>query len=335
MPINDALPEAFDGCIRTVWPALLLAPRDYLIEVCRRLDEAGVRQAVHDRDSEKLFDWIIRSLARQGISNHAAEVFLARNGSPTIEEISGLIATEARCPRLRCWWSFEGCGYRRSTGSCNTPHHRLGCPITLIPARKGALAEAAVGLWLFIRDVADGDLVDWIDRRLAAVDASLQGIRRLASMRAALLEPLVEIPGTGPKVWSMIMSELLLGADPERSTWIEVGASFVAIDSLVHAFLHRTGVLRRLGADHNYGRGCYGPDGCARVIERLASAIDARKFDLTFPACFPRWVQFAIWYFCAADGWAICNANKIDDQVGCDQQFCPAFHSCDRLPITS
>ena len=335
MPINNALPDVFHGCIRKVRPALLLAPGDYLGDVCQRLDETGVRQAVHDRDSGKLFDWIIRSLARQGISNHAAEVFLTRNGSPAFAEITNLVTSDARCPRLRCYWTFAGCGYRRSTGTCNTPHHRIGCPVTLIPARKGALAEAAVGLWLFIRDVADGDLVDWIDRRLAAVDASLEGIRRLASMRAVLLEPLVEIPGTGPKVWSMILAELLLGADPKRSKWIEAGASFVAVDSLVHGFLHRTGVLDGLGAEHLYGATCYGPDGCARVIERLAIAIDARKFAPTFPSCFPRWVQFAIWYFCAADGWAICNANKIEDQVGCDQQFCPAFHSCDRLPITS
>ena len=236
-------------------------------------------------------------------------------------------------PRLRCWWSFEGCGYRRSTGSCNTPHHRLGCPITLIPARKGALAEAAVGLWLFIRDVADGDLVDWLDRRLVAVDTSLEGIRRLASMRAALLEPLVEIPGTGPKVWSMILAELLLGADPERSTWVETGASFVAVDSLVHSFMHRSGILQQLGAGHAYGPACYGREGCLAVIERLASLIDAREFNPAYPAVFPRWVQFAIWWFCAADGWAVCNATVIDDQIGCEQRFCPAFRHCERLPM--
>ena len=33
--------------------------------------------------------------------------------------------------------------------------------------------------------------------------------------------------------------------------------SLVAVDTLVHNFLHRTGILRRLCADHPYGDRCY------------------------------------------------------------------------------
>ena len=49
---------------------------------------------------------------------------------------------------------------------------------------------------------------------------------------------------------------------------------------------------RRLDADHSYGAGCYGPGGCADIIEpgRRAS-IDARQFNPAFPATFPRFVQ--------------------------------------------
>ena len=70
---------------------------------------------------------------------------------------------------------------------------------------------------------------------------------------------------------------------------------FISItNSLVHAFLHRTGILRRLGASHPYGAGCYGPKGCAAVIAGLAERVDARAYNPAFPVVFPRWVQHAI-----------------------------------------
>jgi hypothetical protein len=40
----------------------------------------------------------------------------------------------------------------------------------------------------------------------------------------------------------------------------------IAIDTLVHNFLHRTGILERLGAGHPYGLGCYQPNGCADIM---------------------------------------------------------------------
>lgn len=332
MALSKASAEEIEKCIRVLRPALLLAPRKYLDDLRQRLADEGTASAVRRRDSAALFDWIVRLLARQGISNQAAEAFLARKGSPTLEQIAGLMSSEARCPRLQSYWHFEDCGYRRSTGTCNTPHHLVGCPVAAIPARKGTLAEAAVALWLFIRDICDSDLIGWIDRRLAAADAG-GGAGRAAAMRSAILTPLTDIVGTGSKVWSMILAELLLGADPGRERWTMTGASFIAVDSLVHAYLRRTGILRRLGAEHQYGPACYAPGGCADVIAALAGRIDAREFNPTFPAVFPRWLQFAVWWFCAADGWATCNGDKIDDARGCKQQFCPVFEDCARLPM--
>ena len=329
------LPEAWLRCMEAIRPALVLAPRSYLGNVKERLAEAGVIAAVASRDTPVIFDWIVRLLARQGISNHAAEVFLERNGSPTFLDIADHMSKDARCSRLRCHWSFEGCGYRHSTGFCSTPHHQLGCPVTVIPARKGALAEAAIGLWLFVRDVCGGDFVSWIDDRLVAADPGLDAPERGLMMRAALLEPLTNVVGTGPKVWSMILAELLLGGDAARERWVTTGASFVAVDSLVHAYLHRTGILERLDAAHRYGSACFAPGGCTEVIAALADRIDAREFDPGAPAVFPRWVQSAIWSFCAADGWSVCNGTKIDDAVGCEQRFCPAFRHCSRLPLLS
>jgi hypothetical protein len=152
-------------------------------------------------------------------------------------------------------------------------------------------------------------------------------------MREALLAPLVNVANTGPKLWSMILPELLLVGDPDRERWVTTGASFVAVDSLVHAHLHRTGILRRLDAEHPYGEGCYRAGRCAEIIENLARLIDAREFDPDFPATFPRFVQHAIWLFCAALGRDICNGNSIDDRRACSQRFCPTSPTCDRVPL--
>jgi hypothetical protein len=73
----------------------------------------------------------------------------------------------------------------------------------------------------------------------------------------------------------------------------------IAVDTLVHNFLHRTGILRRFRADHAYGLACYRPGGCAEIIEAVAHQIDARQFDRRFPRAFPRFVQHAIWRYCS------------------------------------
>jgi len=127
------------------------------------------------------------------------------------------------------------------------------------------------------------------------------------------LEPLCCIHGVSSKVLSMACANLLLGADPSRERWVTTGASMVAVDTLVHNWLHRTGSLRRLGAEHAYGPACYGPTGCASIIEETARRIDARQFCPDGPAFFPRLLQKAIWMFCAEAHLGICNGNRIDD----------------------
>jgi hypothetical protein len=107
----------------------------------------------------------------------------------------------------------------------------------------------------------------------------------------------------------------------------------VAVDTLVHNFLHRTGILRRLSADHQYGDQCYRPGGCAEILHLLAAHIDARQFNPAFPAIFPRFVQSAIWAYCAEDGLAICNGNRIDDAARCDNGHCQLFRRCDRIAL--
>ena len=77
------------------------------------------------------------------------------------------------------------------------------------------------------------------------------------------------------------------------------------------------------------------PAGCAAIIEALARRIDARDFNPAFPVSFPRFVQHAIWRFCAEGMLDICNGNRIDDRARCENRYCPVFDECDRTCLNA
>ena len=165
-------------------------------------------------------------------------------------------------PSSRATGTFMAADYTKLRRTCTEPDHISRCPLPTHDLRNGRLNQTAYALYLFIRDIADGDLIGWIDQRLQAAN-SPAGPDRLARMRDAVIAPLREIHGVSDKVLTMALSSLLLGAPSKLRLWPEVGASMIAIDTLVHNFLHRTGILRRFGAAHAYGAACYRPGGCA------------------------------------------------------------------------
>jgi hypothetical protein len=152
-------------------------------------------------------------------------------------------------------------------------------------------------------------------------------------MRAAIVNEFCMISGVSSKVINMTLATLLLGADPNRTKWIETGGSMIAVDTLVHNFLHRTGILFRHSAQHAYGTACYGPNGCEGLLDRLARTIDARQFNPSFPSYFPRFIQSAIWRFCAEAHADVCNGLQIDDTARCKRRDCPLFNACGRIPL--
>jgi hypothetical protein len=133
----------------------------------------------------------------------------------------------------------------------------------------------------------------------------------VATARDALIAPLRNVYGVSDKVLAMALSAMLMGAGKRRSLWFKVGATFIVIDTLVHNFLHRSGILQRFGADHAYGSGCYRPGGCCEILELIAARIDASAFNPTFPQVFPRFVQSAVWRYCAEGGLDICNGGIV------------------------
>jgi hypothetical protein len=196
--------------------------------------------------------------------------------------------------------------------------------------RNGRLNQTAYSLFLFIRDIADDDLVAWIDRQLAEPDNRTDP-DRITRMIESLVGPLRQIHGVSDKVLMMTLSSLLLASN--KMIWSEVGASMIAVDTLVHNFLHRTGILDRLGATHPYGAACYRANGCADIIQTVSTTIDARPFNRTFPQVFPRFVQHAIWRYCAQSHLNICNGNCIDDRQACQNRYCHLYPQCDHKPL--
>lgn len=324
--------SAWDHLLAVTRPALALAAPSFLTDLAAELRAAGIVAAIARREVAPLFDWVMRSVSLQGISDAAAFAFDAAHGGITHHQIAAGLAAPPSCPRLACYWSFADCGYRKGTGACAEPRHRPACPLPRHDLRKGGLNVASYALWLFLRDVCGGDPVGWIDERLTAADLGIGAPHRAARLRAALLAPLSGITGIGPKLWAMLLADLLLASDPARERWVAAGAGMIAVDSLCHNFLHRTGSLRRLGLEHPYGPACHGPDGCLAAIEGLAARFDARTVNPAFPATFPRLVQHALWHFCAGDA-GTCNGNRIDDRQPCRLRFCPAGPACDRRPL--
>jgi hypothetical protein len=294
------------------------------------LVENGILDAIEAHDTAKLFDWIVPAFSFQGITDAIAFDYMEQHGVLTWAAIAADLETKPSCPKLESYWQFHDCGYRKVAGTCNQPDQFSACPLPRHPLRKGLLNQTAYSLFLFIRDLGDGDLVAWIDRRLAEADDP-EDPDRAVRMGEALVGPLRQVYGVSDKLLTMSLSGFLLAS--QRPRWTEAAAHMIAIDTLVHNFLHRTGILDRLGASHRYGLACYRPGGCAEIIRSVSAAIDARQFNRSFPPVFPRFVQLAIWRYCAQSGFDVCNGNRIDDRQACQNQYCRLYWRCDRKPL--
>ena len=292
-------------------------------------NDAGLVGAVETHDTAKIFDWLMWILSFQGISDAVADGYIDRNGNVTWSEIKRSLRQKPGCHKLQGYWGFTGCQYHKGFQTCAEPDHFDECPLPRHRLRNGRLNQTAYSLFLFIRDIAGGDIVDWIDQQLA----DHAGTNDLAAARTSLLEPLRNVHGISDKVVAMALATLMMGAGASRPGWFEVGASFIVVDTLVHNFLHRTGILERLGAAHLYGPACYRTGGCSDVLIAIAQGIDARRFNPEFPQVFPRFVQHAIWRYCSQSWLDVCNGNQIDDTGQCTNMWCRLYSRCDRLVL--
>jgi len=144
---------------------------------------------------------------------------------------------------------------------------------------------------------------------------------------------MTHIHGVSHKVINMVLSALLMAGDRERPRWQTAGQAMLVIDTLIHNWFHRTGILKSFGAEHLYGPRCYQPNGCANIIADVAHGIDASRLSSAYPKVFPRFIEFCIWWFCAESGFNQCNGNRINDRRRCRELDCPVIARCGRVTL--
>src|SRR5436305_7823859 len=127
---------------------------------------------------------------------------MEQHGRVHWHDLAAALSHLPSCRKLSCYWAFEGCGYRKGSGVCANPEHQPECPLPRHDLRNGRLNQTAYSLFLFMRDLAEDDIVGWIDNRLAAVPAALVSDRP-ARLRLALLDPLRHVYGVSNKVLAM------------------------------------------------------------------------------------------------------------------------------------
>jgi hypothetical protein len=325
--ILNTAPLAY--AVRIIHQVCCLAGSFDLIEEFR---DQALCAAIDRRDSAALFDRLMHDFSFQGISDEIAANYMRRYGQATWRSVRKNLTARPSCPKLQSYWHFHDCRYEKTSRTCAEPDHLAACPLPTHRLRNGHLNQIAYSLYLFIRDVAEADLVGWIDHRLAQANES-GAPDPLLQARVGLIEPMRNVYGVADKILAMAMSGILIGASDVRPRWLEVGVHLIAVDTLVHNFLHRTGILRRFEASHPYGTGCYRAGGCADIVRLVASQIDARQFNRSFPQVFPRFVQLAIWRYCSQQGFDICNGNRLDDRQRCQNRFCRLYGICDRIRL--
>lgn len=173
--------------------AWLAGQPDYLDEVREAVKELDLFNATKRPLSAKIFEWLGAATSYQGISDTVARNYMAVHGRPRWRAIAHG-AKYGSCPLLQSYWHFHGCGYRKSGHTCSMPHLIDSRPLPSHEFRNGNLNQLAYSLFLFIRDVADGDLVGWIDGRLAEAEPG-SNEDRLERMSAAIIKPLAGVQG--------------------------------------------------------------------------------------------------------------------------------------------
>jgi hypothetical protein len=291
-------------------------------------NDDALSKIVEAADTPALFDWLIEQINFQGISDRVAAGYLRRHGSITWRNIDRQLARSPSCPKLANYWHFHRCGYVKSRQHCSCPEHFKGCPVPRTPLRNGRLNQSAYSLFFFIRDIADGDLIGWVDKGLSkGAIATTSGPHVTATPIVAAMRGIF---GVADKVLTMALANLFLAAGPSRKKWQTAGANLVVIDTLVHNWLRRTGLISELGHAHDFGNACYLESGCASIIHRLSRYVDASGYNRVYPEYFPRFVQHAIWRYCAQGALNVCNGSRIDDRSRCKNRHCILFRGCAR-----
>ena len=157
-------PAAVDYAVHLIHQVCCFAGSFDLIDEFR---DQALCAAVDRHNTAVLFDRLTYDFSFQGISDEIAANYMAKHGQATWASIQASLAKRPPCPKLQTYWHFHDCRYEKTTGTCAEPGCIATCPLPAHRLRNGHLNQMAYSLYLFVRDVANGDLVEWIDDRVA------------------------------------------------------------------------------------------------------------------------------------------------------------------------
>ncbi|SRR5258708_6179385 len=167
--IHNPPAAALDHAVRLIHAICGLAGSATLIDDIRAdLTSDKVRAAIRHRNTAAVFDWLMAALSYQGISDQVAHDYMEKHGRAAWHDIDQKLGQGVSCPKLKSYWHFHGCRYEKGSWTCAEPDHIGACPLPRHDLRNGHLNQTAYSLFLFIRDIADGDLIGWIDHQLEA-----------------------------------------------------------------------------------------------------------------------------------------------------------------------
>jgi len=268
--------------------------------------QAILDQMIHGkphRKSIKLYQYLLGCFLFAGGGDQSNLGYYANQRvKPTFNRVKRALKG-AQCLKLATFETFKGCRYQKTTNTCNEPAILGTCPLPKFDMKRGSLNHMAFSLYFFLRDVCGRDFYAYATQHFGTGRLTAGAVNELLH---AFIGKVTTIANVGPKLAHMALSSLFL----TRWDYCQVGLHMIAVDSLVHNFLHRTGILDSCQLDHAYGPRCHTEKGCMGVIQDLANRIDCREFNPTLPAHFPRFIQYHIWAYCAKDGENICNGNK-------------------------
>lgn len=286
-----------------------------LLEECdAEYHKPAIRDAL-DGKNARLFKTLIGAFKYVGGSDYVNQkIWQEMNPKPTYYRLKREIKT-AKCSKLATFDQFNNCGYKKNT-SCNEPQFFKRCQLPKYNMRNGKLNQMVFSVYLFLRDSCEGDFIGFVKGRIGSPQ-QIAGIeeKELSKTAENLVIELDRIFNVGLKLSNMVMSGLFYSR-VGRWNYRRLHPHMVAVDTLVHAFLERTGTLKRFKKDHSYGeKRCHSKGGCIEVINEIARRIDCKRFNDEYPSYYPRMVQACIWKFCTDNCNKIkCKINKLDDK---------------------
>jgi hypothetical protein len=131
--------------------------------------------------------------------------------------------------------------------------------------KRGALNQMVFSLYFFLRDVCRRDFYTFVREHFGEGQLTAGAVsERLHDF----IGKISAIANVGPKLAQMALAWLFLTRSPGWD-YRQVGLHMIAVDSLVHTFLHRAGILDSYQVEHAYGPRCHAEAGCLGVIHDL------------------------------------------------------------------